>query len=325
MSSNDLAIKHVLLRLRPINRSLRTAVTLQAAKAARLDQPDLKPLCVTDAHVAALLADVDEFVRGIQETDLPSAALTAEEEQIEQHLRVQAQAQQLTLPVDMLHDTLHLTPFEVDALLICAASELHPGYERIFGYILDDLNRRFPCVELLSNLNSTSTQQRLARRSELGPAGRLRRSGLLQPFGETTTSARTQLRLAESVLEFLLGSSPAAVGIWRDADEIEIDNSGGLVTENDVRIQRIGAALADGTVGIVGLWGPEDASLDSAAQMIAQAARKPLRRLRVTPDANHPTQHQIRSALQTAASRGAILLVETDSFRDVEFRASPRR
>ena len=134
MSNNELAVQHLLLRLRPINRSLRTAVKFQAAKAARLDRPDLKPLCVTDAHVAALLADVDEFVqRDCTKQTRPSAALTADEQQIDRHLRLQAVAQQLSLPIDVLRDTLHLTPFEIDALLICAASELHPGVRAHLG------------------------------------------------------------------------------------------------------------------------------------------------------------------------------------------------
>jgi hypothetical protein len=322
MSNNELAVKHLLLKLRPINRALRSAVNRLAAKATRLDRPDLKSLCITDAHVATLLMDVDDFVQCSTLADEAPFSLTAEEVQFELQLREQATDCKLSLPLDVLRDSSRLTVFDIDSLLICAASELHPAYERICGYILDDLNRRFPCVELLCNINSVTEVERLQRRTELGPTGRLRKSGLLESFGETTTSVRTQLRLTTGVLEFLLGSSPSAVGIWRDADEIDTDESSYLDKVKDPRIQRIGAALTDTTVDIVGLWGADNAGVNETARMIARSAGKSLRRLCVSADANPSSQLLIRYALQTAAARDAILLIETDSLREVEYRLS---
>ena len=56
---NPLAIRHLLIRLRPLNRALRAAVERQAAEAAQLDRPDLVPYCITDQQVAALLDRLD--------------------------------------------------------------------------------------------------------------------------------------------------------------------------------------------------------------------------------------------------------------------------
>ena len=56
---NPLAIRHLLIRLRPLNRALRAAVERQAAVAAQLDRPDLVPYCITDEQVAVLLDRLD--------------------------------------------------------------------------------------------------------------------------------------------------------------------------------------------------------------------------------------------------------------------------
>ncbi|TWT91753.1 ATP-binding protein [Stieleria varia] len=320
MNGSELAIAHLLLKLRPINRALRAAVTVQANRAANLDRPDLKHLCITDVHVAALLSEVDCFAQESDNTELPLSEFNGQERQLELQIRKQASARKLPLPLDVLRDSLHLTAFEIDTLLTCAASELHPGYERIFGYILDDMNRRFPCIELLASLNASGRSERLARRSVLGSAGRLRRTGMLQPLDESTTNVRTQLRLAEGVLDFLLGCSATVSGIWRDIDEVELVGVNDSVDEGDPRIERIGTALADGAIGIVGLWGPEDAGLESVARSVARAAHKSLRRFRISADTPESMPRQVHNAVQTAALCDAILLVETDLLRNVECR-----
>src|SRR6266702_3574849 len=57
-----LAIAHLEVRLRPLNRALRAAVARQAAVAARLDRPDLTPYCITDEQVGQLLDHVEPLL-----------------------------------------------------------------------------------------------------------------------------------------------------------------------------------------------------------------------------------------------------------------------
>jgi hypothetical protein len=56
----SLAIAHLLLRLRPLNRALRRAVENQRLAAAQLSRPDLSALCLTDEHVKILLDQVEQ-------------------------------------------------------------------------------------------------------------------------------------------------------------------------------------------------------------------------------------------------------------------------
>src|SRR5215510_2229218 len=84
--NSSLAISHLLLRLRPLNRALRRAVAHQGQLAARLFHPDVTPLCVTEEQVQTLLDDVDKLV--LQDTiESRRAALTPDENDLEQQLR----------------------------------------------------------------------------------------------------------------------------------------------------------------------------------------------------------------------------------------------
>ncbi len=45
-----------------------------------------------------------------------------------------------------------LSRFEVDVLLLCLAPQLDPSFERLYGYVHDDINRRFPTPHLAISL-----------------------------------------------------------------------------------------------------------------------------------------------------------------------------
>src|SRR6266481_988723 len=204
-SFSSLALEHLFLRLRPINRALRTAVQNQQIASARLAQPELSALCLTDAQAHLLLDQVEINQSG---SALPGlqASLLPEEKLGEDDLIMQCGAFSSHLPLRRLEEELGFCPFEIEAILVCAASELDRAYERIFGFILDDLNRRFPCVDLLTTLTAHSLEDVLERRRLLSSFGRLRRRGFLQPFGSSPTELRQELVLSPGVFDFLSGT-----------------------------------------------------------------------------------------------------------------------
>jgi hypothetical protein len=73
-----------------------------------------------------------------------------------------------------------LDAFEAAVLVLAAAPELDQRYERVFGYLNDDLTRRYPTVDLALNLLCRSLEEKVAARERFTPAGRLVRSGLLR-------------------------------------------------------------------------------------------------------------------------------------------------
>jgi hypothetical protein len=296
---SGLAVEHLRIRLAELHHALRVAVTRQSEAAALLTRPDLTPFCVTDEQVDTLLDRVDAFTEAMTEPPAPPRP----DPESEQHLRRLAAARGVTLPLDALATRYGLSRVEQDALLLVAAPELDPAYERVYAYIVDNLNRRAPCVELLVTVAADAPADRLALRRTLGATGRLRRYGLLRAHGEAPTELAQELVLGGGLFDFLLGWGADAGVLGHDPGEVARPEPPvtSLYLQSE-RLTRLGVALRVGDVDVVGLWGcPVDSQVD-AAQALASAAGKPLRR--VTAD--------VEADVRTAAALDAILWLQTD-------------
>jgi hypothetical protein len=295
------AVEHLRLRMAELHQALRVAVDRQTQVAALLTRPDLTPFCVTDEQVGLLLDQVGGFTEGMTEPPAPPRP----DPESEQHLRRLAASRGATLPLDALATRFELSRKEQDALLLVAAPELDPGYERIYAYVVDNLNRRAPCVELLVTVGADSPSARLALRRSLGSTGRLRRFGLVRARGEAPTELAQELGLGSGVFEFLLGWS-GDIGLLGH-DPGEVTQPAPLTGHREPeRLTKLGHALGAGDLDVVGLWGcPPDSQVD-IARALARAAGKPLRR--ATTD--------LETDLRAAAALNALLWLETDVHPD---------
>jgi AAA+ superfamily predicted ATPase len=294
-----LAIEHLRLRLAELHQALRMAVDRQAQAAALLTRPDLTPFCVTDEQVNSLLTRVDTFTEAMTEPPLPPRP----DLESEQHLRRLAASRGVTLPLDALATRFGLGRAEQDALLLVAAPELDAGYERIYAYVVDNLNRRAPCVELLVTVCTDTPAARLALRRVLGPTGLLRRCGLLRAYGETPVELAQELALGPGVFDFLMGWGGDIGLLGHDPGEVARPEPQVVPPQLSAsHLAKLGQALAAGDIDVVGLWGcPADGQID-AALALATAAGKPLRRATTDPS----------SDLRMAAALDAILWLQTD-------------
>ncbi|ADI03608.1 AAA family ATPase [Streptomyces bingchenggensis BCW-1] len=297
------AVEHLRIRLADLHQALRAAVERQARLAARLTRPDLTPYCVTDEQVDVLLGEVHAFTDTMAEPYEPRPT----EPEAERDLRRRASAEGTTLPLDALATRFGLTRAEQDALLMAAAVELDRGYERIYAYIVDNLNRRLPSVELLVSVGAHGSAARLALRRALGPAGPLRRYGLLRAHGEAAVGLAQELVLGPGVLDFLLGWGSDVGLLGHDPGEVAPPEPRVLSPYlSSDRLIRLGRALGSGDIDLAGLWGcPPDGQLD-AVQALARAAGAPLRTLTADPEADP------QADLRTAAALGAVLWIPTD-------------
>ncbi len=73
-----------------------------------------------------------------------------------------------------------LNPFDIDVLLVAIAPELDLRYERLYGYLQDDVTRRRPSVDLVCNLLCHSARDRLEARARFAPDAPLVASGLVE-------------------------------------------------------------------------------------------------------------------------------------------------
>ncbi|GAA2262827.1 ATP-binding protein [Streptomyces amakusaensis] len=313
------AREHLSIRLIALHRALRAAVERRAEITARLSRPDLVPYCVTDEQAAVLLEEVDILADTLADPDTPDADADADAEaeegaEAERELRRRAAAGGATLPLDALAARFGLSRADQDALLLAAAPELDPGYQRIYAYIVDNLNRRLPCAELLTAVGPDTPAARLARRRALGPAGPLRRYGLLRPHGDAPVDLARELVLAPGVFEYLLGwgGDPGLLG--HDPGEVagpEPHPPSPLLSPYlspylaSDRLVRLGRALGTGDIDLAGLWGCPPGGQPDAARALARVAGRPLRTL----------THDIEDDLRTAAALGALLWIPADELR----------
>ncbi|URM88806.1 ATP-binding protein [Streptomyces sp. MRC013] len=315
----DPALEHLRIRLADVHRALRAAVGRQARIAARLTRPDLTPYCVTDEQVGVLLAEVAASADAMTGPHPPRRP----EPEAELVLRRRASAEGRTLPLDALAARFGLTRPEQDALLLAAAPELDRGYERIYAYVVDNLNRRLPSVELLVAVGAPgddgtgtaagepNTAARLALRRALGPAGPLRRYGLLRPHGQAPVELAQELLPGPGVVDFLLGWVTDAGLLGHDPGEVAPPDPRLLAPHlSSDRLTRLGRALGAGAVDLVGLWGCSPDGRHDAVQALARVAGAPLRTLTEDPEAD----------LRTAAALGAVLWIPTDGLH-----GEPRR
>jgi SpoVK/Ycf46/Vps4 family AAA+-type ATPase len=106
---------------------------------------------------------------------------------------------------EALRTIYRLSQFELDALLIAIAPEISPRYERIFGYLQDDVSRRRPCIDLILSLLCGSGADRLSLRARFESAGALRANRLVRLLGDELVPApRRELYPDPRIVAFVL-------------------------------------------------------------------------------------------------------------------------
>src|SRR5262249_3760940 len=73
-----------------------------------------------------------------------------------------------------------LSPFEVDALLVCFAVEADLRYERLYAYLQDDVTKKRPSIDLVLSLLAPSMEAKFAARSYFTEGAPLFRHYLLE-------------------------------------------------------------------------------------------------------------------------------------------------
>jgi len=306
----SLALRDLQMRLKALHRALRSAVARQSIGPSSGSEVQDRGLCITPDDAEAMLIELDMLPN--ETPELGALAMSpAAETRRRDALRQTAQGQQARLPIERLQSECSLSDFEIDVLLLCAAAEMDRSYGRLFGYILDDMNRQAPSIELFCRLGHPGLRERLARRTMLGRSGRLRRCGLLQASEDSAMPARTQLALSEGVLERLTQS-----GTWRDRfyDVAAIELPAGISPdcfEQRDQLVKLAHLLGDGRLHIGAVWGERASGVEDAVFAIASVAGMPLHRLALQ-------EARLDEELAAACSRRALIWIATDPLGDPE-------
>jgi hypothetical protein len=117
-------------------------------------------------------------------------------------------------PLLRLRRLFQLTPFEEQCLIVCVAPELDRRYEKLYGYLQDDVTRTGPSVALLLDLLCPTPEEKLAARRSFDPQAPLGKFRLCRiqesppdahgAGGASSLLSRT-LSIDDRLVNFLLG------------------------------------------------------------------------------------------------------------------------
>jgi MoxR-like ATPase len=165
-----------------------------------LEESDFRGLYVADAHVDALLRSASRLP-----DDSPGAVLLSE--RIESARA--ANERELDEPLASLRRKLSLDRFDIELLVLAAATEVDLRYQTLFAYAQNDVTRKQPSVALALQLLCDSEEERVARRRAFAPHAPLFRERLIQfvddPQEREAPFPAQRLRVDMRVADFLLG------------------------------------------------------------------------------------------------------------------------
>lgn len=108
-----------------------------------------------------------------------------------------------------------LDQLEHDTVIICAAAELDTKYEKIYGYLQDDMTRRSPTLGLVLDLLCSTPEEKLEARKRFLPGAKMLREGIIEfaEGREESLQLSSALRLNPAVLASLIGSDASKRGL----------------------------------------------------------------------------------------------------------------
>jgi hypothetical protein len=174
-----------------------------AVERRRSGDPDpddrFRGLYVSDAQVDHLLGGGHGPLLGPDAGAATAAILAALEREADA-----AEAAGDVLRLRRLARTFELEPLDVDLLLVALAPDLDPRFERLFGYLHDDVSRRRASVGLALELSGVGEGSGPGR-ARLGPLSPLVGSGLLAVEDADRPYLTRALRVPDRVAAHLLG------------------------------------------------------------------------------------------------------------------------
>jgi AAA+ superfamily predicted ATPase len=198
----DVRFHHLQAELARIDVLIRRAV--ERFRRAGRAWDDLLGTVVTDEQVESLLEQPfaasrvpDSTKQNPDTTTQPAAARKGKRS---------AQSDGAPSHLDNLRESHRLDPFDFDAFLICLAPALDVRYERIYGYLQDDVTRKCAGVNLILDLLCPTGPTRLAYLPRFADDSPLMKSGLIEraPGAESATLLNRPLRAPDAVVLWLL-------------------------------------------------------------------------------------------------------------------------
>jgi hypothetical protein len=213
----DASLAYLHRRLGLLDRRVRAAVDRR--RAADTDPDDrFRGLYVSDAQVDSLLAHPSQ-------TLIPAEA-AADEERAREELEAVADAAAAAgrrLRLRELARSFVLAPIDVELLLVALAPDLDPRFERLYGYLHDDVSRRRASVGLALELAGASRDG--PARERLSPSSPLVSQRLVLVEEQERPFLTRSLRVPDRIAAHLLGDDaldPVIAGLQSDGVAVQL-------------------------------------------------------------------------------------------------------
>jgi SpoVK/Ycf46/Vps4 family AAA+-type ATPase len=205
------SLEHVLDELRRIDLLIRHQVQVFRLKG-REAMDEFRGLYVTESEIDTLLQQDNLVTTTVEIEPADEPLLLHRLNELQAHIATQKAVSLQSgtaLRLERLKELFHLSPFDVDALLLCLAPELDLQYEKLFAFLQDDVTRKRPSVGLVLDLFCHSVKAKQAARTRFTSSAPLLIAQLLRLSEEALERPRplltTALQVDERIVQYLLG------------------------------------------------------------------------------------------------------------------------
>ncbi|MFY1698896.1 AAA family ATPase [Solwaraspora sp. WMMA2101] len=204
--------EHLLAELARLDLVLGRQVS-RVRKARPRPGGELSTFYVSEAEADALLDGVPDWAPPGDDDPGTAAELDKLSHEIGERV-AQSLRDGVGLRLVALAGMFDLAPFDVEVIVACLAPEIDRSYERLYGYLHDDLTRRLPTVDLVLTMLCADRQSRMAARARFAPSAPLLRHRLVTSTEDPTAPVHSllgnNLRLDPRVVGFLLEDDDVA-------------------------------------------------------------------------------------------------------------------
>ena len=214
--NSSLSVDYTLACLARLDLQIRREVLRFRMASGHGQEDELRGMYISDEEVDALLDGHSQTRDLTTPQDLPAPVIQAYDRALtmahEHIVGLESQAIQsgLELRLQRLAELFGLSPLQREVLIICLGPEIDLKYERLYGYLHDDMTKKRPTLDLVMRLLCANFAERLEVRRILEPGSSLVDWNLLGVYDDPgirrpVLPAR-YLKLDERIAGYLLGS-----------------------------------------------------------------------------------------------------------------------
>lgn len=186
-----------------------------------------KGLFIKHEEMASLFSHGIENQKSSKEMEHLRKQIKEKDHEVERKSRI-SKERGIFLSFGHLCDTFDLSWFEKQVVLMCLACELDNKYEKVYGFLQDDLTLKYPTLDLVLNMLCKSEEDNFKRRIYWRRQGLLQRYLLIDTVERgSVESSKKELRLRSEIVDFIIYGDSALsefdmyIEVYRKNDIIE--------------------------------------------------------------------------------------------------------